>query len=436
MTLDTAPAHEIPAQLPNESSPERVATPSATTQDDQEDVSKIDTQTIEVVIPVYNEQASLGPCVHRLHAYLSYAISNPFVITIANNASVDDTAKVAEDLAELFDEVRVHHLALKGRGRALNQVWSESEADVLVYMDVDLSTDLSGLLPLISPLLSGHSDIAIGSRLARGSRVIRGAKREFISRSYNALLRVSLGVRFTDAQCGFKAMTKAAASQLLPLVQDTEWFFDTELLVIGERAGMRIYEVPVDWVDDPDSRVNIMSTAMGDIKGILRLIKSFTRGQIPLDQIYGALGEDGVLSPVIVAKDPVAPSLFRQVVRFGTIGVLSTISYILIFIGLSPLVGAQGANLAALLITAVGNTAANRRFTFGISGRNRRLVHQGQGVAVFLAALILTSGSLALYHQLGFTNQVAELLVLVVANLCATLFRFVALKHWVFRARS
>ena len=155
--------------------------------------------------------------------------------------------------------MRVVHLPQKGRGRALAAVWSTSDAPVLAYMDVDLSTDLGGLLPLVAPLISGHSDVAIGSRLARGARVVRGPKREFISRCYNLLLRTVLHVRFSDAQCGFKAVRRDAAEQLLPLVEDTGWFFDTELLVLAERAGLRIHEVPVDWVDDPDSRVDIVA---------------------------------------------------------------------------------------------------------------------------------------------------------------------------------
>ena len=135
-------------------------------------------------------------------------------------------------------------------------------------MDVDLSTDLNALLPLVAPLLSGHSDVAIGTRLARGSRVVRGPKREIISRCYNLLLRTTLGAEFSDAQCGFKAIRADQARQLLPLVEDKGWFFDTELLVLAERAGLRIHEVPVDWIDDADSRVNIVDTALGDLRGI------------------------------------------------------------------------------------------------------------------------------------------------------------------------
>jgi hypothetical protein len=164
----------------------------------------------------------------------------------------------------------VLHLDAKGRGGALQAAWSSSNATVVAYMDVDLSTHLSALMPLVAPLISGHSDIAIGSRLAASARVVRGPKREFISRSYNLLLKSALGARFSDAQCGFKAMRADVARELLPLVSDTGWFFDTELLVIAERAGLRIHEVPVDWVDDPDSRVDVVRTAVDDLKGCCR----------------------------------------------------------------------------------------------------------------------------------------------------------------------
>ncbi|MBB2945258.1 glycosyltransferase involved in cell wall biosynthesis [Actinoplanes lutulentus] len=210
---------------------------------------------LDVVIPVYNEEVDLGPCVRRLHGYLAADFPYPFRITIADNASVDGTAAVAQGLTRSFPEVDAVRLAEKGRGRALKQVWTHSDAAVLAYMDVDLSTDLGALLPLVAPLISGHSDLAVGSRLARGARVVRGAKRELISRGYNLLLRGTLAARFSDAQCGFKAIRADVASRLLPMVEDTGWFFDTEMLVLAEKAGLRIHEVPVDRVDDPDSRV-------------------------------------------------------------------------------------------------------------------------------------------------------------------------------------
>ena len=152
-------------------------------------------------------------------------------------------------------------------------MWAESDADVVAYMDVDLSTDLDALLPLVAPLVSGHSDLAIGSRLDGRSRVVRGPKREVISRCYNTLLHVVLRTRFHDAQCGFKAGRRTTIQALLPAVQDDGWFFDTELLVAAERAGLRIHEVPVDWVDDPDSRVDVWRTAVDDLKGVWRVLR-------------------------------------------------------------------------------------------------------------------------------------------------------------------
>ena len=379
---------------------------------------------LDVVVPVYNEQAALAESVRRLHRHLRTEFPFPFRITIADNASTDAPPEVAAGLAEQLAEVRVRRLDLKGRGRALHDVWSSSDAPVLAYMDVDLSTDLAALAPLVAPLISGHSDLAIGTRLGRGSRVTRGAKREVISRCYNLLLKSTLAARFSDAQCGFKAIRADVAARLLPHVQDTGWFFDTELLVLAERSGMRIHEVPVDWIDDPDSRVDIVATAVADVKGIARLLKGFSTGRIPVTAIGAQLGP--------AAEPP--PSLLRQVVRFATVGVLSTLAYLVLFLALRFL-GPQGANLVALLVTAIANTAANRRFTFGVRGRSGVARHQFEGLVVFAIGLTLTSGSLAALHYFGEPSRAVELLVLVGANLLATVVRFVLLRGWVFNPR-
>ncbi|WP_435799248.1 dolichyl-phosphate beta-glucosyltransferase [Streptomyces misionensis] len=230
-----------------------------------------DEPVLDVAVPVFNEEKDLAPNVRRLHAHLRDTFPYPYRITIADNASTDRTPLIAAALASDITEVTSLRLPEKGRGRALRAAWSGSRAPVLAYLDVDLSTGLAALLPLVAPLISGHSDLAIGTRLASGARVVRGPKREVISRCYNTLLRCTLSVGFSDAQCGFKAVRREAAELLLPLVRDGEWFFDTELLVLAERAGLRIHEVPVDWVDDPDSSVDILATALADLRGIVRM---------------------------------------------------------------------------------------------------------------------------------------------------------------------
>ncbi|HUA72234.1 MAG TPA: dolichyl-phosphate beta-glucosyltransferase [Solirubrobacteraceae bacterium] len=227
---------------------------------------------VEIVIPVHNERLALEGSVRMLHGYLSATFPFSWQITIVDNASTDGTLQIARRLMYALPEVGAMHLPAKGRGRALRTAWSVSRAEVLAYMDVDLSTDLNALLPLVAPLMSGHSDLAIGTRLASGARVTRSRKRELISRCYNRLLRLALHARFSDAQCGFKAIRAGAAAELLPLVQDEAWFFDTELLVLAERRGLRVHEVPVDWVEDADSRVEIVPTALDDLRGVARLL--------------------------------------------------------------------------------------------------------------------------------------------------------------------
>jgi glycosyltransferase involved in cell wall biosynthesis len=232
--------------------------------------------TIEIVIPVFNEGAGLARSITTLHDFLRDSRNMPYDwrIVIADNASTDGTLALAHELSAELDRTHVLHLDEKGRGRALKAAWAQSPAQIVAYMDVDLSTGLNGLLPLISPIASGHSELAIGTRLAHGARVTRGPKREFISRSYNAILRTLLRARFSDAQCGFKAIRADVARELLPAVADQAWFFDTELLMLAQRRGLRIAEIPVDWVDDPDSRVDILATAAADLRGVARILFS------------------------------------------------------------------------------------------------------------------------------------------------------------------
>jgi glycosyltransferase involved in cell wall biosynthesis len=249
---DTAPTESTPSTSPSSSPPTRPP-------------------EVEIVIPVYNERHVLAASIRTLHDRLKREHDFTFQLTIADNASTDGTLELAESLAGELAEVRVLHLDAKGRGRALRAAWGRSHADVLAYMDVDLSTDLAALSALLTPLLEGRGDITIGSRLAREAQVTRGIERELISRAYNLLLHVLLRTGFSDAQCGFKAGRREAIQALLADVEDEEWFFDTELLYRAQRAKLAIHEVPVRWVEDPDSRVDILATARQDLRGVLRL---------------------------------------------------------------------------------------------------------------------------------------------------------------------
>jgi glycosyltransferase involved in cell wall biosynthesis len=237
-----------------------------------------DMKAFEIVIPVHNEERILEHSVRKLHAYVCNNFAVPFQITIADNASSDATPDLARRLAEKLDDVEVLYLDRKGRGRALRAAWMRSDADVLAYMDVDLSTDLSALGELLTPLLEGRGDLAIGSRLTPGAQVTRGLERELISRSYNLLLHLLLGTGFSDAQCGFKAGRREVIQQLLDDVEDQAWFFDTELLYLAQRRKLAIHEVPVRWVEDLDSRVEILATAREDLRGIIRLRRAEREG--------------------------------------------------------------------------------------------------------------------------------------------------------------
>ncbi|MFN8559388.1 MAG: dolichyl-phosphate beta-glucosyltransferase [Dehalococcoidia bacterium] len=230
---------------------------------------------VDAVIPVYNEQHVLERSITTLHAYLEEHLPYDWRIVIADNASIDETLRVAQDLGEQFSRVNVLHLDKKGRGRALRAAWLGSQADVMSYMDVDLSTDLAAFPPLIRAIAEEGYDLATGRRLGRGAQVVgRKLQREVTSRVYNSIIRLGFRTRFTDAQCGFKAISRRAADALVPLVRNNEWFFDTEILILAEKKGYRIKQIPVHWVDDPDSRVKVVNTALEDLRGLWRLKRS------------------------------------------------------------------------------------------------------------------------------------------------------------------
>jgi len=372
---------------------------------------------VDVVVPVHNEAHVLARSVERLHDYLTRRFPLTWRITIADNASTDGTWPVAERLAERLRGVRALHLDRKGRGLALRTAWLASDARVLAYMDVDLSTDLDALLPLVAPLVSGHSDLAIGSRLAPGARVVRGTKRELISRTYNLILRTALRTRFRDAQCGFKAVRREVALALLPVVEDDGWFFDTELLVAAQRSGLRIHEVPVDWVDDPDSRVDVWRTAVDDLKGVWRVAR------------HRRVAGDGV------ARPPLPDGLGHQAVRFAAVGVLCTVLHLGGYVLLRDWLGPWWANATALTATTVLNVVANRRITFGRRGPHLRRRQLGESLAVYVAGLAVTSAALAAVRAVGDPSPAVDVVVLFGAGTFATVLRFVLLRGWVYHPR-
>ena len=232
---------------------------------------------IDIVVPVLNEEKILQKSITTLDEYMAKHLPYRYQITIADNGSQDKTLEIAENLAEKHQSVRVVILAERGRGRALKRVWQNSPADILTYMDVDLSTSLDDFLPMIQPLVAGEAGVAIGSRLMKDSKTSRGMKREFISRCYNNIIKWTSGTKFSDAQCGFKAIRQDVAAKFLPKIKDNEWFFDTELLIKTERAGVPIHEQPVTWIEDTDSRVKIVKTAVDDLKGLYRVNKELDK---------------------------------------------------------------------------------------------------------------------------------------------------------------
>lgn len=378
---------------------------------------------LDVVIPVYNEQHTLAAAVRRVREQLEATFPYPYRITIADNASTDTTPGVAAHLAEAYPEVRSVRIDRKGRGLALRQVWSASQALILAYMDVDLSTDLDALWPLLAPLMSGHSDLAIGTRLHRDSRVVRGPKREFVSRTYNLILRASLAASFSDAQCGFKAVRGDVAAELLPLVRDDSWFFDTELLVLAQRCGLRIHEVPVDWFDDPDSRVDITSTAKDDLRGVWRLHR--TLDDLPLADIRTRMG-----------RTTPAAGVGAQTVRFGLVGAFTTVLHLGLFAAFDAGVGvlsAQSANAVALSLATVVNTGVNRRWTFGVRQRRGAMKNQVQGFAVFGLTWALTALALVLLGAAWpAAPTFAQTLVVGVGTVTSTALKFVLMRSWMF----
>jgi putative flippase GtrA len=337
---------------------------------------------VTIVVPVTAGQRDLELSIIRLHAFLAGQFPFAASVTIAAAGAPEATWLTAQRLASTFAGVTAIRTGAPGRGPALRAAWAGSDADVLAYLDPDLSVDLTGLVPLIEPLLAGRADLAVGTRLAPDAGPQRRARREITSCGYSLLLQAGLGTGLTDPQCGMKAITRAGARQLLPLTSDDEWFFDSALIGLARRAGLRVHEVRV-----------------GPPAGRAAPVRRLT----------------------------------TRLARFGAIGVACTAAYAALFLGLRQIMPAEAANAVSLLVTAIANTAANRRLTFGIVSREHALRHQLRGLAVLAGGLALTSGALALLHATdATTSSVAELAVVIGASAAATLLRFGLFSAWVF----
>jgi len=386
--------------------------------------------TVDVVVPVYNEERALPGCLQVLRTYLDDQFPFDWTITVVDNASTDAVLRVATKIAASDHRIRVLHLDRKGRGHALRTAWAYSDADVVVYLDVDLSTSLDALLPLVVPLINGHSDIAIGSRLAPGARTVRSTRREVISRCYNLMIRLTHGARFSDAQCGFKAARAEVIRPLLAHVHDDGWFFDTELLLLAEHNGLRVHEVPVDWVEDADSRVRIWSTVVGDIRGLARVARAKASGAARVAELPQRPAPRPTHPDAVLAGR--GGELLWQLAAFGVIGLASTAAVAVLYALLRSWAPPLVANLAALVVVNLLNTEAHRQLTFAGTSAARRGAHL-RGLIVFGLYYALTSGALlALQAAVAHPSRWLEVAVLLIASVVGTAARFLLLRSWVF----
>jgi glycosyltransferase involved in cell wall biosynthesis len=366
---------------------------------------------VEIVIPVYNEERQLEESVGRLRDWLDRSFPVPTLVTVADNASTDATWDVARQVAASRPGIRAVRLEAKGRGRALRAVWSASTAEIVAYMDVDLATGLDALLPLVAPLLSGHSDVAIGTRLARGANVVRGTKREAASRVYNLLVHLTMRAGFSDAQCGFKALRSDVARALLPLIEDENWFFDTELLVLAERNGLRIHEVPVDWVDDPDSSVHVARTAVEDVAGLIRMLTGLAIGR---------------------GRANVEDRRHGDLRHYAQAGLISTVAWLVLFVLLLSPFNAYLANAVSLLVCSTGAAVWQWRFATHRDDPTAAATVGALGLGV---SLVLTTVGLLVGRAVWGRSELAEVVALLVATALAALVRLLAGQAWVLRHR-
>jgi putative flippase GtrA len=400
---------------------------------DDQTSSPLSAVTVDVVIPVLNEERALPGCIAVLHDYLTEWLPCDWVITIVDNASTDDTQMVAKRLEREWSRVRVMSLDERGKGRAVRAAWMNSDADVVAYMDVDLSTGLDAFIPLVMSLAAGHSDVAIGSRLAPGARAVRGLKRELVSRVYNGLLKLIHHVQFRDAQCGFKAARAEVIRPLLCRIEDDTWFFDTEMLLLAEHNGLRVLEVPVDWIEDTDTRVHVGSVAATNVRGVFRIAMAKFSGATDIAELPTRPAPRPTHPNAVVSQQD--GSRLRSLAMFAAVGFAATLITLALYTVFRTWWPPLAANLVAVTMSTLFNTEANRRLTFRTRPRSLAIAH-AQAFLVSGLYLGFTSGALLVLAAIVTTPpRWTELLVLLAASVLGTLGRFVLLSAWVFRPR-
>lgn len=361
-------------------------------------------QHILIVIPIFNEEAALKTTVEKTLHFLNDETKYNYSVLIADNNSTDTSPDIAKTLAVENEKVSYLHLPRKGRGFALRTAWLETEADVLVYMDVDLSSPLKALPDLINPILDNQADIVFGSRLKppHGKAVNRNVTREITSRGYNLLLQFFMGADFKDAQCGFKAFSKQAFLELEPETKNNTWFFDSELLLLGQYKKLRLKEIGIRWEDDPNSSVNIVGTALENLKEMWRMYIKY-RPQ----------------------------SLFHKLFTFGIIGGLSTVGQLLLFLLLRIVLPSQVANTLSLIVLTILNTVANKRFSFRNKSTERYHHIFLVSLISFLVFWIPTTGALYILHEtFGINDQpLTETIVILCASVVGTVLKFLFLSY-------
>ncbi|MEU5883687.1 glycosyltransferase [Spirillospora sp. NPDC047279] len=380
--------------------------------------------SVDIAIPVRNGERALEGCVRALHEFLSRSFPLPWRITIVDAGSTDATWSVAIWLATMLDGVHVRRIERQGKGAAVRAAWLDSPADIVAYMDAGLSTGPSALPRLVAPLAGGHSEIAVGSRLSPGTRAARRWRRAAVSRAYNALLRLAFDTRSTDAACGFKAARSDVAHTLLPRVADDGWFFDTELLLLGEYNGLRIHEVPVGWEDDPGSRDGVARLVVQNVKGVLRTAREISTGR-------GAIPRRSSRA----RRWPSAPALsgrgtrLAKLLPFALIGIASADAHLASYLLLRTWWEPAAANLVAAALAFFPNAEANRRWTFRRpAGSPLRVL--SRAAMLFLLTYASTSGAVLLIP--AGAGLGAEAAALVAGAALTTAFRFTALDRWVF----